>query len=55
MKEIKEMTNEELCDDLIYWVRVSRNEDGLKGDERKRFKKLVGEIKKRKLLNINRR
>ena len=43
-------SDEELLNDLVYWVRVGRNENGLNGDERTYFKRLSKEIAKRKLL-----
>ena len=46
----EKMKDDQLLDQLLYWLRVGRNEDGLKGDEKKFFKSLCDEIRRRELL-----
>ena len=44
------MTDAQMLDQLMFWLRVGRNEDGLKGGEKKFFKSLCDEIRGRGLL-----
>jgi len=46
----RDASDEELLNDLMYWVRVGRAENGLSGTERVYFKRLSAEIAKRNLL-----
>ena len=50
MKKVKEMSDDALCDELMYWFRVGRKEGMLKGDERKHFQKVCNELRSRGLL-----
>jgi len=43
-------SDEELLNEIMYWVRVGRNENGLNGDERIYFKRISAEVAKRGLL-----
>jgi hypothetical protein len=55
MKKIEDFSiasDEELLNELVYWFRVGRTENGLKGDERSYFKELTSEVEKRKLLHV---
>jgi hypothetical protein len=49
--EIKDMSDEQLLNDLMYWFRIGRNEDGLKDKERKYFRSVCDEISRRDILN----
>jgi hypothetical protein len=53
MKNTKEMTDDQLLEDLLIWFRIGRNEGGLNLEERTYFQSLVKEIKNRNLLNRN--
>lgn len=44
-------TDEELLTEVMYWIRVGRNEDGLIGEEKSYFKNLSNEVNKRRLLS----
>ena len=55
MEDLKnpiEMGDDKLLKELVMWVRISRNDTGLKGSEREYFQAVVKEIKKRKLLTL---
>jgi hypothetical protein len=47
---ISEMSDDKLLDALMFWIRVGRNENGLQGNEKIRFKSICDEVKKRNLL-----
>ena len=49
IKEVPTMSDDLLLGDLMDWVRISRNEGGLRGEDRLYFKALIKEINKRKL------
>jgi hypothetical protein len=49
-----DQNDDSLLDELIYWVKVGRNEGDLKGEEKEYFKEVCTEVKKRKLLKISR-
>jgi hypothetical protein len=48
--QVKEMTDNQLCWELMDWCRISRNEGGLHGEERKHFQAICKEVSDRKLL-----
>jgi len=50
MKKVKDMKDDELCEDLMEWFRIGRNEGMLKGEERRYFQEICKEIKSRGLL-----
>jgi hypothetical protein len=50
--QIKEMTDDQLCEELMNWCRISRNEGNLYGEERKYFQDICKEISDRKLLKF---
>ena len=49
--KVKEMSDEKLISELQYWFRVGRNEDGLKGEERKFFRAVCNELAERGVLS----
>jgi len=51
-KDISKLSDDDLLNDFMYWIRVGRNENGLHGDERKHFKSLSAEVTKRRLLSV---
>jgi hypothetical protein len=51
-KNPSEMDDDRLLEELVIWVRISRNEGGLKGSERENFRAIVKEIRNRKLLTL---
>jgi hypothetical protein len=48
---VEEMSNDVLLNEMIIWIRIGRNEEGLKGEEKKYFRAVCDEVKKRGLLN----
>jgi hypothetical protein len=46
------MSDDALLQELMYWVRLDRDENGLYGDERTYAKKLSAEADKRRLKNV---
>lgn len=46
------MDDEKLLNDLIYWIRVGRNEGGLHGEEHTHLRSLCREVRIRKLLSV---
>jgi hypothetical protein len=52
--QVKEMTDDQLCLELMDWCRIGRNEGGLHGEERKHFQNICKEISDRHLLKYNR-
>jgi len=48
---IEEMKDDKLLSEFMDWFRIYRNEQTLPEDERKHFKALCSEIRKRKLLS----
>ena len=46
-----EMSDDKLCEELMAWARISRNENGLKETDRKHFRADSSEIGKRGLLD----
>ena len=48
---VGEMSDDGLLDALVIWIRIGRNEEGLKGKERDYFRSVCDEVKKRGLLN----
>ena len=50
MNKFKSISDNELLDDLMYWVAIYRNQGKLSDKDRKYFKRLCSEIGKRKLL-----
>lgn len=51
MRSVKEMSNDQLSNELMYWFRVGRNEGGLKDDERKFFRAVCNEMADRRILD----
>jgi hypothetical protein len=50
MKNIKELSNDALLQELMDWTRIYRNEEQLLGEERQYYQALAGEVRDRKLL-----
>ena len=48
-QDIQAMPDDTLLEEFVYWTRVYRNTE-LVGNERINFKKLVAEVRRRKLL-----
>ena len=48
-KAVSSLSDDALSQELFYWIRVYRNEGFLQPDERKYFKELAAESKKRGL------
>jgi hypothetical protein len=48
---INSLSNDGLLMELMDWIRIGRNEGKLIGDDKDRFRKVISEINKRKLLN----
>lgn len=46
-----EMSDDKLCEELMDWIRIGRNENGLKEPDREHFRAICSEISKRGLLN----
>lgn len=47
---VKDLNDDQLLMEMMDWIRISRNEGGLKGDDREHFKSVVKEINKRNLM-----
>jgi hypothetical protein len=50
MATTSEMNDNQLCEELIDWCRVARNEGGLRGKEREHLQSICKEINQRGLL-----
>ena len=48
--EARELSDDQLLQELMDWFRIGRNEGGLKGAERKFFQNVCDEIVRRGLL-----
>ena len=51
-KLVPAMGDDELAEEFVFWFRVGRNENGLKGQEKQFIRALAAELEKRKLLNL---
>jgi hypothetical protein len=48
---IDNISDDDLLMELMDWIRIGRNEDILIGNDKIRFRSVISEINKRKLLN----
>ena len=49
---VVEMSDDKLLETMMDWTRIYRNEGKLNGDERKNYRAICAEIKKRGLLDL---